>query len=460
MKPLRVPPHSIEAEQSVIGAMLIDPNAVDLILEKVQTVHFYNRNHRDIYSAIKDLASKNSNIDLITVSEALEVSGELEGVGGFGYLGELAKNTPSAANVSAYADIVIERSVARTIISAGYKISDSGYEFQGKSAKEMIDEAEQGIMSIAGSLETDKKDTSAKEGLRRYHHDFAKRNENKTGLVGISTGLSELDTILSGLEKSTYYILAARPGMGKTTLALNFAVTEALNGGYPLFFSLEMPEDQVYRKALASVARVEQGKLKTPYVMTDDEHTRHTDAISRLIKTNLVIDDRGGLSSLDISLAVRKYKKDYGRYPTLIIIDYLQLMKRPAGENTNQEITKLSLAINNMKKEFGVPILVLSQLSRALASRADKRPINSDLRDSGSLEQDADGILFVYRDEVYNPDSCNKGLAEIIVSKNRNGPLGMVGARFMGQFSKFDNMGGRVFTEEEPKSYKKKYTEF
>ncbi|MDP5030859.1 replicative DNA helicase [Paraglaciecola sp.] len=447
---LKIPPHSIEAEQSVLGSMLIAPDAWDKVAELVNDEDFYNRSHQIIFRAILRLLSKSQPIDLITVSEDLEERNELEDAGGFAYLGELARNTPSAANVTAYAQIIKERAVTRELIGVAHEIAEAGYNPEGRNSGEILDMAESKVFEIA------EKRTGKDEGPKNVESVLGKTIDRLEILVksnkevtGVSTGYTDLDKKTSGLQPSDLIIVAARPSMGKTTFAMNLCENAMLLETKPvLVFSLEMPSEQIMMRMLASLSRVDQTKIRTAQ-LNDEDWARISNTMAMLKdKDNLFIDDSSGLTPMDVRTRARKLARDRGGI-SLIMIDYLQLMRVPSlSDNRTLEIAEISRSLKALAKELEVPVVALSQLNRGLEQRADKRPINSDLRESGSIEQDADLIMFIYRDEVYHEESTDKGVAEIIIGKQRNGPIGTSRLTFQGQFSRFDNYAGPAVADD------------
>ena len=447
---LKVPPHSIEAEQAVLGSMLIDRESWDKVAELVTDTDFYNHSHQVIFKVILKLLGESQPVDLITVSEALEHRNELEDAGGFAYLAELAKNTPSSANVTSYAKIVSERAITRELIGVAHEIAEVGYNPEGRDSADILDMAESKVFEIA------EKRTGENEGPRDVDSVLDKTIKRLESLIetskevtGVTTGFSDLDKKTSGLQPSDLIIVAARPSMGKTTFAMNLCENAMMAETKPvLVFSLEMPSEQIMMRMLASLSRVDQTRIRTAQ-LDDQEWARVSNTMAMLKdKDNLFIDDSSGLTPMDVRSRARKLARERGGI-SLIMVDYLQLMRVPSlSDNRTLEIAEISRSLKALAKELEVPVVALSQLNRSLEQRADKRPVNSDLRESGSIEQDADLIMFIYRDEVYHENSEYKGIAEIIIGKQRNGPIGTSRLTFQGQFSRFDNYAGPAFDDE------------
>ncbi|SBT81970.1 Replicative DNA helicase [secondary endosymbiont of Trabutina mannipara] len=439
---IKIPPHSLEAEQSVLGGLMLDNERWDNVADRLTCNDFFNHQHRLIFIEMQRLLELGKPIDLITLSESMEQKGNLNAVGGFAYLAELSKNTPSAANISAYADIVRERAILRELISVAHEIADFGYNPQGRSSEDLLDIAESRVFKIAENRAN--KDEGTKN-IDLILEDLVNRIEQlyhkpHNGVTGVSSGYLDLDKKTSGLQKSDLIIIAARPSMGKTTFAMNLCENAAMFEDKPvIIFSLEMPGEQIMMRMLASMSRVDQTRIRTGQ-LDDNDWARISSTMGILLeKCNIYIDDSSGLTPMEIrSRARRVFRENNGL--SLIMIDYLQLMRVPyISENRNLEIAEISRSLKALAKELQVPVVALSQLNRSLEQRADKRPVNSDLRESGSIEQDADLIMFIYRDEVYNENSNMKGIAEIIIGKQRNGPIGTVRLKFNGQWSRFDN---------------------
>jgi len=442
---LKVPPHSMESEHAVLGGLLLDNDTWDRVSEKVVAQDFYSRAHRIIFESFGVLVETGEPVDLITLSEALENSQQLDDVGGFVYLAEMMKNTPSAANITAYAHIVRERAVTRELIAVANEIAEAGYDTQGRTSADLLDFAETKVFAIAEQR------TNKNEGPENLHSVLEKTvdrieklcNEPSNGVTGVSTGFSDLDKMTAGLQPSDLIIVAARPSMGKTTFAMNLAENAAMMQDKPaLIFSLEMPSDQLMMRMLASLGRIDQTKIRTGQ-LDDEDWARLSSTMGLLIESGkMYIDDAAGLTPTDVRSRARRIARDHGGL-SMIMIDYLQLMRVPAlSDNRTLEISEISRSLKALAKELKVPVVALSQLNRSLEQRSDKRPINSDLRESGAIEQDADLIMFIYRDEVYNDDSEYKGMAEIIIGKQRNGPIGRIPLTFQGKFSRFDNYAG------------------
>lgn len=431
--------------------MLLDNERWDTVSEHVMTQDFYSRPHRLIFDGVKSILEAGKPLDLITLSEYLEQREQLEDVGGFAYLADLAKNTPSAANINAYAEIVAERALVRNLIGVANEIADAGYDPQGRNAEDLLDLAESKVFAIAEAR------TSENEGPKNVDSILERTLERiellyktpQDGVTGVNTGFTDLNKKTAGLQGSDLIIVAARPSMGKTTFAMNLCENAAMEQDKPvLIFSLEMPAEQIMMRMLASLSRVDQTKIRTGQ-LDDEDWARISSTMGILMeKKNMYIDDSSGLTPTEVRSRARRIAREHGGL-SLIMVDYLQLMRVPAlTDNRTLEIAEISRSLKALAKELNVPVVALSQLNRSLEQRADKRPVNSDLRESGSIEQDADLIMFIYRDEVYHPDSPLKGTAEIIIGKQRNGPIGSVRLTFQGHYSRFDNYAGPAFDDE------------
>jgi replicative DNA helicase len=443
---LKVMPHSIEAEQAVLGGLMLDNNAWDGVIELLTEEDFYRSEHRVIFRAFSALSNRDAPFDVLTLSDSLKQQGQLEAAKGEAYLFELAKNTPSAANILAYADIVRERSILRQLVTAANQIASNAFHPGGRIAQELLDEAEQTVFKIS------ERGDSQKSGPQNINAIMAHALENiqtrfdaKGALLGLSSGFKDLDNKTSGLQEGELIIVAARPSMGKTTFAMNIAEHAALdlarnhNNKAVLVFSMEMPAEQLVMRMIASLGRIELQRLRTGR-LRDEDWPRITSTVSMFSQSKLLIDDSPSLTPSEVRTRARRVARDYGGL-SLIVIDYLQLMQVP-GKNDNRvaEVSEISRSLKALAKELKVPVIALSQLNRSLETRPNKRPVMSDIRESGSIEQDADLILFIYRDEVYNEETQDKNVAEVIIGKQRNGPIGTSRLRFDGHFTKFDNL--------------------
>ncbi|MEE9494540.1 MAG: replicative DNA helicase [Gammaproteobacteria bacterium] len=446
---LKVPPHSIQAEQSVLGGLLLDNKAWDEIADLITEEDFYRRDHRLIFRASQSLIDQSMPCDVITLSEWLAGQSLLDDAGGLAYLGMLARDVPSAANIRAYADIVRENSVLRQLARAGTDIANCAYQPEGRKSPELLDFAEKQVFSISdqgntrGSGFVNIKDllTGAVDRIDTLFH-------QDDPITGISTGFSDLDEMTAGLQNSDLVIVAGRPSMGKTTFAMNIAENAAIRDKVTTaVFSMEMPGEQLAMRLMSSLGRIDQHKIRTGK-LEDDDWPRLTSAVSILAEAPLFIDDTPALTPTELRARARRLKREHNL--GIIIIDYLQLMQvNGGGENRTNEISEISRSLKALAKELAVPVIALSQLNRGLEQRPNKRPIMSDLRESGAIEQDADVIIFIYRDEVYNEDSPDKGTAEIIVSKQRNGPIGKCRLTFLGQHTRFENFSPGSYMPEE-----------
>ncbi|MGB5279660.1 MAG: replicative DNA helicase [Gammaproteobacteria bacterium] len=436
---LKVPPHSVEAEQAVIGGLLLDNRAWEEIADRVVESDFYRGDHRLIFNAIRSLEEKSQPFDAVTLSEWLDKNGQLEDAGGLAYLGRLAKETPTAANIVAYADIVRERSVLRQLIAIGTDIARSGFNTEGRGSRELVEIAEKRIYEIA------EQDMRGRGGFRDIKDLLTKTVEeidylfqSEGNITGVPTGFDKFDESTTGLHAGELIIVAGRPSMGKTTFAMNIAENAAIGHKTPVaVFSMEMPGEQLAMRMISSLGRIDQHHIRTGQ-LTDEDWPRITSAVHMLSEAKLFIDDTPAMSPGEVRARARRIKRKHGL--GLIVLDYLQLMQVPGGgENRATEISEISRGMKALAKELSVPVIALSQLNRSLEQRTDKRPIMSDLRESGAIEQDADLIVFIYRDEVYNDDSPDKGMAEIIIAKQRNGPIGKSVLTFLGKYTKFEN---------------------
>ena len=437
---LKVPPHSLEAEQSVIGGLMLDNRAWDEIADIINEQDFYRHDHALILRSINALAENEQPYDVVTVSEWLGARGELDSIGGLAYLSILANDTPTAVNIKAYANIVREYSILRSLIQIGNEISASAYNADGKPSKELVDEAERKVFLIAEQGAGNRQGFEAiNELLGRAVKRVEEMYRSDTALTGIATGFTNFDDKTSGLQNSDLIIIAGRPSMGKTSFAMNLAENAALhNENSVAVFSMEMPGEQLALRMMSSLGRIDSHSLRTGK-LDDHDWPRLISSVNMLSKAKLFIDDTAALTPTELRARTRRLKREHGL--DLVIVDYLQLMQVGGStENRATEISEISRSLKALAKELQVPIVALSQLNRSVEQRPDKRPVMSDLRESGSIEQDADVILFIYRDEVYNPESADKGTAEIIIRKQRNGPIGTVRLSFLGQYTRFENL--------------------
>ncbi|NDG87687.1 MAG: replicative DNA helicase [Gammaproteobacteria bacterium] len=437
---LKVPPFSVSAEQSVIGALMLDKQAFDKVADYLVEEDFYRRDHQVIYKTIKILAEKQSPLDVITLSESLEKLGWLEDCGGLAYLATLAKETPSAANIMAYAEIVREKSILRQLITSGNDIADLAFNPKGRETVELIETAEQTVFRIADQYRRKGTGfTSIRPLLSRAIDRIEMLYHKEGSITGASTGFSDFDEMTSGMQPSDLIIVAGRPSMGKTTFAMNIAEHVAIKEQVPVaVFSMEMPGEQLAMRMISSLGRIDQHHVRTGK-LEDDEWPRITSAMTILSETKLYIDDTPAMSPTEVRARCRRLARENDGQLGLIVLDYLQLMQSPGAENRVNEISDISRSLKALAKELNVPVIALSQLNRSLEQRPNKRPVMSDLRESGAIEQDADLIVFIYRDEVYNKDTTDKGTAEIIIAKQRNGPIGTTRLTFLGQYTRFEN---------------------
>lgn len=436
----KVPPHSIEAEQSVLGALMLDHRSWEQVADRIVVDDFYRADHRAIFEIILKLVNRNQPFDVLTIAEALKSDNKLNALSeGEAYLYELAQNTPSAANIVAYADIVRERSVLRQLIAVGTDVTDSVFNPNGRDSQALLDHAERLVYQISEHQQRGSGPISISALLAKATDRLDQLYETKGALTGVATGFTDFDHLTSGLQAGDMVVIAGRPSMGKTSFAMNIAEYAAIKQEKPVMvFSLEMPSEQLALRMISSLGRIDQHKVRTGQ-LTDTDWPRVTSAVSVLSESKLYVDDTPGLSPLELRTRARRVARKHGGL-SLIVIDYLQLMTSPSmRENRTNEISEISRSLKGIAKEFNVPLIALSQLNRGLEQRTDKRPVMSDLRESGAIEQDADVIAFIYRDEVYNEDSPHKGTAEIIIRKQRNGPIGDFRLTFLGQYTRFEN---------------------
>jgi len=440
---VRTPPHSIEAEQSVLGGLLLDNQAYELIAGLVSAEDFYRHDHRLIFQHIGRLIDANRPADVITVFESLQNAGKDEEAGGLPYLNALAQNTPSAANIRRYGEIVRDRAVLRRLVTVGDEIATAALNPQGRETKQILDEAESAVFRIAeagakgrqGLIKLEPLLVQVVERIQELYE-----TPNASDVTGVPTGYVDVDKITAGLQKGDLIIVAGRPSMGKTTLAVNIAEHVAIDQGMPvLIFSMEMGAPQLALRMLGSVGRIDQQRLRTGRLL-DGDWPRLTATMQKMHDAQLYIDESPALNALDLRARARRQARACGQLG-LIVVDYLQLMSATSqGENRATEISEISRSLKALAKELRVPVIALSQLNRTVETRTDKRPVMSDLRESGAIEQDADVIFALYREEFYNPDTTDKGIAEVLVLKQRNGPTGRLNLRFAGHLTRFDNL--------------------
>ena len=440
---LRLPPQAIEAEQSILGSMMLDNRVIDDITSELEIRDFYRSDHQAIYDEIIKLNGKGEAADVVTVSESLTNLGDLDQVGGLSYLSSLAKNTPNSGNIKSYAKIVRDRAILRRLIESANDILTKAYQPEGKKPEEILDFAESVIFEIA------KNNNQAKDGFRKIDDLLGEAVDKieelfktKQTVTGVSTGFTDLDKQTSGLQGGDLVVVAGRPSMGKTSFSMNLIEYAAINQDLPVaVFSMEMPGAQLATRMLASLSRVNSTRLRTGQLENDD-WPKLTSAIGLLNQKNIYIDDTPALSPLEVRTRARRLAAEHEHGLGMIMLDYLQLMRgndTGGNENRTLEISNITRSLKGLAKELDCPIIILSQLNRSLEQRPNKRPVMSDLRESGAIEQDADLIMFIYRHEVYEPETDQKGLAEIIIGKQRNGPIGTVRLAFLGEFTRFEN---------------------
>ena len=436
----KIPPHSLEAEKSIIGGLLIDSSSWDSVAEAVVAEDFYRHEHRVIFRAMRELIERGSPLDPVTLAEFLTSSGDLDKVGGLAQLLQLSKDTPSAANAKAYAAIVRERSIFRQLLGAVNNIAKMVYNPEGRDSSALLDNAESQVFQIAergargdGPLAIQKVLAGAVQRIDQLFR-------SDSVITGMATGFTDLDDMTAGLQKGDLVIIAGRPSMGKTTFVMNMVEHVAIKEQKPvLVFSLEMPAESLVMRLMSSLGRIEQHTIRTGKLNADD-WDRFSSAVSLLSNTKLYIDETPGISPTELRARARRVMREHGEIG-LIAVDYLQLMQVAGSkENRTNEISEISRSLKMLAKELGVPVVALSQLNRELEHRPNKRPIMSDLRESGAIEQDADLIGFIYRDEVYNKETEDKGKAEVIIAKQRNGPIGTTYLAFLGQYCRFENL--------------------
>jgi len=434
-------PHSDEAEKAILGGLMLENEKWEKVIETIEITDFYREKHRIIFDTMNNLIKQNEPLDIITISNKLKKDNNFDKIGGESYLNNLMQNTPSSKNITTYSNIIKDQSLLRKLIVISKNIIESSLNNKNTKITDLVDIAEEKILSL--SQKYNKKHNETLSDISSILTTTIKKIESlfksNSPITGISSGFKDLDYITSGLHPAELIIIAGRPSMGKTALAINIAEYTILKSNIPvLMFSMEMPSEQITTRLLASLSRIELQRLRNG-MLKDTDWPRLSAAVKLMSGKNLFIDDSGSLSPFDVKTKARKIYKKYKNLG-IIIIDYLQLMRIPGSkENKTNEISEISRSLKILAKELKVPIIALSQLNRGLEQRIDKRPMMSDLRESGAIEQDADLIIFIYRDEIYNKKSNNIGTAEIIIAKQRNGPIGKFKLTFFGQYSKFEN---------------------
>ena len=447
---LKLPPHSIEAEQSLLGGLLIDNSALDQVGDTISSKDFYRQDHRLIFIHINDLINSDNPADVVTVAESLEKNSELASIGGISYLGSLAENMPSVANIRGYAKIIRDNSILRNLITVGSEIVEGAFLPQGKDAQQLLDEMEAKLFSIAEAQSNRLGYKDFQKVIADVVRNLEERGQNPETVTGLSTGFVDLDNLTTGLHSGELVIIAGRPSMGKTALAMNIAESCAVDQNKAVaIFSMEMGSEQIVTRLLGSVAKVDQQKMRTGK-MDEDDWAKIADGLGRLNEAPLFIDEGSALNSYELRARARRLDRSTEGGLGLIVVDYIQLMSPlggPQGENRATEISEISRSLKSLAKELNIPVVALSQLNRNVDSRPDKRPQMSDLRESGAIEQDADVIMFIYRQVVYSKDPADEGIAEIIVAKQRNGPIGDVKLTFVGEYTRFENYANPGYDE-------------
>ncbi len=444
---VRTPPHSVEAEQAVLGGLMLDTNAWDAVADIVVAADFYRRDHRLIFEAVTEVAEIRGSIDAVTVSEFLERKGRLEEIGGLAYLGTIARDTPSAANVRAYAEIIRERSILRQLVAAGGEIAAAATDSRGRPAREIVDEAERRVFEIAERGSRGRSGFVAVRDILPQTIDRLDLLHQSPGEIrGVPTGFTQLDRKTTGLQAGDLVVIAGRPSMGKSTLAVNIAENAAIAKGLPVaIFSMEMSAEQLTLRMIASLGRVNQTHLRTGN-FSEEDWSRIQGAMAQLTGAPIYIDESPALTPTELRARARRLKRERGL--GLIVVDYLQLMQvSGTKENRATEISEISRSLKALAKELQVPVVALSQLNRAVEQRTDKKPVMSDLRESGAIEQDSDVILLIYREEVYDPNTTRRGIADIIIAKQRNGPSGEIQLPFLGEYTRFENLVAESYGE-------------
>ncbi|MGE0029944.1 MAG: replicative DNA helicase [Steroidobacteraceae bacterium] len=444
---VRTPPHSVEAEQAVLGGLMLDANAWDAVADIVTAGDFYRRDHRLIFEAIAEVAETRGSCDAVTVSEYLERKGRLEEIGGLAYLGTIARDTPSASNVRAYAEIIRERSILRQLVAAGGEIAAAATDSRGRPASELVDEAERRVFEIAERGSRGKSGFIAIRDVLPQTIDRLDLLHQTPGEIrGVPSGFTQLDKKTTGFQAGDLVVIAGRPSMGKTTLAVNIAENAAIAKGVPAaIFSMEMSAEQLTLRLISSLGRVNQSHLRTGN-FSEEDWSRIQGAMAQLSNAPLYVDETPALTPTEVRARARRLKRERGL--GLIVVDYLQLMQvSGTKENRATEISEISRSLKALAKELQVPVIALSQLNRAVEQRTDKKPVMSDLRESGAIEQDSDVILLIYREEVYDPNTTRRGVADIIIAKQRNGPVGEIQLTFLGEYTRFENLVAESYGE-------------
>jgi replicative DNA helicase len=444
---VRTPPHSVEAEQAVLGGLMIDANAWDAVADIVTASDFYRRDHRLIFEAIAEVAEIRGSCDVVTISEHLERKGRLEEIGGMHYLGSIARDTPSAANVRAYSEIIREHSILRQLVAAGGEIAAAATDSRGRPAAELVDEAERRVFEIAERGSRGRSGFRAVRDILPQTIDRLDTLHQSPGEIrGVPTGFTLLDRKTAGLQAGDLVVIAGRPSMGKSTLAVNIAESAAIAKGVAAgIFTMEMSAEQVTLRMISSLGRVNASHLRSGN-FSDEDWSRIQGAMSQLSSAPIYLDESPALTPTELRARARRLKRE--RDLGLIIVDYLQLMQVPGTkENRATEISEISRSLKALAKELSVPVIAISQLNRAVEQRTDKKPVMSDLRESGAIEQDADLILLIYREEAYDQNTTRRGIADIIIAKQRNGPTGEVQLTFLGEYTRFENLVAESYGE-------------
>lgn len=443
---LKIAPHSVEAEQSFLGGLLIDNNSWDRIADRISAPDFYRPEHRLVFEEMVRLAESGSPFDVVTIADGLTLKGTIDQIGGMAYLIELSKNTPGVANLTAYADIIRERAILRNLLEIAHDLAGNIYDTQGRSSQDILDEAERKVFSISETRSKESGPVAIGKMMPMMVDKLDELQKNHGGITGTSTGYGDLDRITAGLQPADMVIVAGRPSMGKTTFAMNIAENVAMHSDKPvLVFSMEMPKEALLLRMLSSLSAVDQSQLRTGQLPEHDWSKVFGTINMMTSHMNLFIDDTPALTPTDMRTRARRLAREHGGL-RLIVIDYLQLMRVPhLNDNRVNEVSEISRNIKVIAKELHVPVIALSQLSRKCEDRTDKRPVMSDLRESGSIEQDADLVMFVYRDEVYHPDTEEKGQAEILIRKHRNGPIGDLRLTFRGEYCHFKPYASEIY---------------